>query len=54
MQNIKDGIEGHAVSWYSEVFNILFAELDRDAASKIWEKQLAEKTPKNESHEEDD
>ncbi|RHZ43897.1 endopeptidase La [Aspergillus thermomutatus] len=52
-ENIKEGIEGHAVSWYSEVFNILFAELDKDAANKIWQKQLA-KTPKKESHEEDD
>jgi Lon-like ATP-dependent protease len=41
------------VSWYSEVFNILFAELDRDAAKKLWQKQLAG-TPKKEPREEDD
>ncbi|GAQ06582.1 lon protease homolog, mitochondrial [Aspergillus lentulus] len=52
-ENIKDGIEGHAVSWYSEVFNILFAELDRDAANKLWQKQLAG-TPKKEPREDDD
>ncbi|RAL17688.1 endopeptidase La [Aspergillus homomorphus CBS 101889] len=55
-ENIKKGIEGHAVGWYSEVFDILFADLDRTAANHVWQKQLAEK-PKNKSQtasEEDD
>ena len=33
-QNIKDGIEGHAVEWYDEVFNLVFKELDREQANK--------------------
>ncbi|KAI2789157.1 Lon protease [Penicillium oxalicum] len=40
-ENIKEGIEGHPVSWYSEVFDILFADLNRDAARTIWQKALA-------------
>jgi len=41
-QNIKDGIEGHPVSWYSEVFDLVFANLDKEAAKHIWKEQLAE------------
>lgn len=47
-ENIKEGIEGHAVSWYSEVFDLLFTGLDKDAANLIWQKELAEKS-KNKS-----
>ncbi|KAE8131952.1 Lon protease C-terminal proteolytic domain-containing protein [Aspergillus pseudotamarii] len=43
-ENIKEGIEGHAVSWYSEVFDLLFTGLDKDAANHIWQKELAEKS----------
>ena len=46
MQNIKKGIEGHAVGWYSEVFDILFADLDKTAANHIWQKELAAKPKK--------
>ncbi|KKK16950.1 hypothetical protein P175DRAFT_0525004 [Aspergillus ochraceoroseus IBT 24754] len=55
-KNIKEGIEGHAVSWYSEVFDILFADLDKEAANHIWQKQLSEKPQKKKSNdvEEDD
>jgi ATP-dependent Lon protease len=33
-QNIKEGIDGKPVSWYSDVFNLIFPDLDRDQASK--------------------
>ncbi|KAF1998725.1 ATP-dependent protease La [Amniculicola lignicola CBS 123094] len=39
-ENIKEGIEGKPVSWYSEVFNLVFPNVDRDAANKVWEKEL--------------
>ncbi|RAK71549.1 ATP-dependent protease La [Aspergillus fijiensis CBS 313.89] len=45
-ENIKKGIEGHAVGWYSEVFDILFADLDKTAANHIWQKELAAKPKK--------
>lgn len=41
-QNIKQGIEGHAVDWYSDVFDIIFPGVDADAANAVWEKQLKE------------
>ncbi|PYH44272.1 endopeptidase La [Aspergillus saccharolyticus JOP 1030-1] len=47
-ENIKKGIEGHAVGWYSEVFDILFADLDKTAANHIWQKELTAQ-PKNKS-----
>lgn len=42
VQNIKEGIEGHAVGWYSDVFELLFANLDNKAARNMWKKQLAD------------
>jgi Lon-like ATP-dependent protease len=39
-ENIKEGIEGKAVSWYNEVFSAVFPNLDREAASKVWAKEL--------------
>ncbi|GLB06747.1 ATP-dependent Lon protease pim1 [Aspergillus tubingensis] len=53
-ENIKEGIEGHAVGWYSEVFDILFTDLDKGAANNIWQKQLAEKPEKKSNEVEED
>ncbi|KAF2636902.1 ATP-dependent protease La [Massarina eburnea CBS 473.64] len=39
-ENIKEGIEGRPVSWYSEVFNFVFPDLDKDSANKQWDKEL--------------
>lgn len=33
LQNIKEGLEGHPVAWYSEVFDLVFPTLDRAAAN---------------------
>ncbi|KAF5860408.1 ATP-dependent Lon protease pim1 [Aspergillus alliaceus] len=55
-ENIKEGIEGHPVGWYSEVFDLLFTGLDKNAANHVWQKQLA-KTSEDKStkdHEDDD
>ncbi|ERF76695.1 Lon protease [Endocarpon pusillum Z07020] len=41
-ENIKQNIEGHAVDWYSDVFDIIFPGLDAEAANSVWEKQLKE------------
>ncbi|KAL5003459.1 Lon protease-like protein, mitochondrial [Aspergillus recurvatus] len=53
-ENIKSGIQGHAVSWYSEVFDILFADLDKDAANRVWQKQLSEEPKKMSSDQDED
>ena len=34
MQNIKEGIEGKPVGWYSEVFDLVFPDLDLDQANR--------------------
>ncbi len=33
-QNIKEGIEGRPASWYSEVFELIFPNIDREKANK--------------------
>jgi ATP-dependent Lon protease len=51
-QNIKQGIEGHPVSWYSEVFDLIFPNIDREKASKCqaceWKKTHDTPTEKEE------
>lgn len=38
------------MNWYSDVFNIVFANLDRDAANNAWKEQLA-KPAEEDQHE---
>ncbi len=42
-QNIKEGIEGRPASWYSDIFDIIFPNLDKEQANKCkiceWKKQ---------------
>ena len=40
LQNIKEGIEGHAASWYADVFDLVFPDLDVEAANQRWKPQL--------------
>ncbi|KAF1939987.1 ATP-dependent protease La [Clathrospora elynae] len=42
-ENIKEGIEGRPVSWYKEVFDIVFPNLDKDAVNKMWKDELKAK-----------
>ncbi|KAH7062949.1 Lon protease C-terminal proteolytic domain-containing protein [Paraphoma chrysanthemicola] len=42
-ENIKEGIEGKPVTWYSDVFKIVFPNVDRDTANKLWDKDLKPK-----------
>ena len=32
-QNIKDGIEGRPASWYSDIFELVFPNIDREKAN---------------------
>ncbi|MCJ1353199.1 MAG: ATP-dependent Lon protease pim1 [Icmadophila ericetorum] len=52
--NIKEGIEGHGVSWYSDVFNIVFPNIDKEAVNNLWKSQLAAPANKKEKKESDD
>jgi len=40
LQNIKEGIQGKPVDWYSDVFDLVFPNLDKDAANSLWKKEL--------------
>ncbi|KAM6521254.1 ATP-dependent Lon protease pim1 [Fusarium solani] len=55
-ENIKEGLQGHPVAWYPEVFNLVFPNLDREQANKCkireWEEQQKKNNP--ESAEEED
>lgn len=53
-QNIKEGIEGHAASWYSDVFDIVFPDLDSGRANDIWKEQLAKPRKENNKSEDDE
>lgn len=53
MQNIKEGIEGHPVSWYNDVFDIVFPDVDTEAVNNRWKealKKTADETKKNEDN----
>jgi Lon-like ATP-dependent protease len=56
-ENIKEGIEGHPVSWYTDVFDIVFPSLDRDLANKCkvceWKDQQKQKGESS-AHEDED
>ncbi|KAJ5671116.1 hypothetical protein N7507_000243 [Penicillium longicatenatum] len=51
-ENIKKGITGHPVSWYSEVFDLLFPTLDQEAARTIWQKALTKPEGERSSNDE--
>lgn len=40
MQNIKEGIEGKAVSWYHDVFSSVFPNIDKKKANNVWKSQI--------------
>ncbi|KAK6529003.1 ATP-dependent Lon protease pim1 [Orbilia ellipsospora] len=51
-ENIKEGIEGRPVSWYHEVFDIIFPDIDVARANSLWKEQLKKK-PKGSGDEPD-
>ncbi|KAI9658487.1 MAG: ATP-dependent Lon protease pim1 [Alyxoria varia] len=53
-ENIKEGIEGKPVNWYSEVFDTVFSSLDRDRASQRWQQELAKPQKDSDNSSKDD
>ncbi|KAF4631394.1 hypothetical protein G7Y89_g6739 [Cudoniella acicularis] len=51
-ENIKEGIEGRPAKWYSDVFDLVFPNLDKEHANNQWKEQLTKKSEK--SDEDDD
>jgi Lon-like ATP-dependent protease len=52
LQNIKEGIEGKPVDWYSDVFDLVFTDVEEAQVNGLWKKELA-KPPKEEAERED-
>ncbi|KAI0542998.1 lon protease [Xylaria digitata] len=54
-ENIKNGIEGRPASWYKEIFELVFPNLDKEKANtcKICEWKKAHETSSNESEKDD-
>jgi Lon-like ATP-dependent protease len=46
-------MEGKPVEWYSEVFETVFPNLNRDAANSIWKQKLS-KPPKSDRDDNED
>lgn len=40
VKNIKEGITGRAASWYSDVFDVVFPNLDAEEINNRWKAQL--------------
>lgn len=53
-QNIKEGIQGHAANWYSDVFDLVFPDLDHEEVNKRWKEHLAKPSPKNKGDDADE
>lgn len=54
-ENIKDGIEGHPASWYKEIFELVFPNLDQEKANTCRIKKTNESSSsENEKDEKDD
>lgn len=55
LQNIKEGIEGHAVDWYSDVFDIVFPDAKPEEINHLWKDALQKsKEGKEKDNDEDD
>ncbi|KAI0098204.1 lon protease [Nemania sp. FL0031] len=54
-ENIKNGIEGHPASWYKEIFELVFPNLDREKANtcKICEWKKENESSSRESEKDD-
>ncbi|CAG8973302.1 hypothetical protein HYALB_00000064 [Hymenoscyphus albidus] len=52
-ENIKEGIEGHPAKWYSDVFDLVFPNLDVEQANNQWKDQLKKKKKADKEKDED-
>ncbi|KIW16800.1 ATP-dependent protease La [Exophiala spinifera] len=54
-ENIKEGIEGHAVDWYSDVFDIVFPDAKTEVINNLWKDALKKsKDDKEKDNDEED
>ncbi|KIV84306.1 ATP-dependent protease La [Exophiala sideris] len=52
--NIKEGIEGHAVDWYSDVSDIVFPDVDAQEVNSLWKDALKKPKKSEKDRDEDD
>merc|ERR1711977_492632 len=52
-ENIEEGIEGHPAKWYSDVFDLVFPNIDNKKANKLWKDQLSKKKDKDDDEDDD-
>ena len=58
-QNIKEGLDGRPASWYSDVLELVFPNVDQEKANKcaaceIKKKEKEKKRSKSKSRDDDD
>lgn len=53
-ENIKEGIDGRPVKWYSDVFELVFPNVDSKQANGLWQKQLSKIEKKTDEDEDED
>ena len=54
MQNIKQGIKGHPMDWYSDVFELVFPNLNAKEINTMWKQQLKEDKKRSKKDKEKD
>lgn len=54
LQKIKEGIQGHPVDWYSDVFDIVFPDVNKEVVNGLWKEQLKEPEKKKKKAKEED
>ncbi|KAL9127239.1 MAG: hypothetical protein Q9217_003837 [Psora testacea] len=52
-ENIKEGIQGYAANWYTDVFDLVFPNLDKEYANNLWKEALAQPEEKEANQESD-
>lgn len=53
-ENIKEGLEGRPASWYQDVYDLVFSDLDKNRAAGLWVEQLKEEEGKSKKDRDED
>ena len=53
-KNIKEGIDGRPVSWYDDVFQLVFPDIDAAEANALWKKELSKSANAGAEKDDDD
>lgn len=53
-QNIKQEIEGKPVDWFSDVFKVIFPDIDAVRSSNLWKADLKKRAKEDKKEDDDD